>query len=1005
MPDINSLDEFLYGKPEAHPMIYAYTDELYPGLLKVGYTAIDVDARVAQQYPTRRPDGSVPYRIVLRESAMYSDGGSFSDHDVHRLLRQMGVENPGGEWFRCDVDKVKAAVVAIRNRTTPKALDRTNDFSMRPEQEQAVNQTMAYFRSAYQAGSRKTPKFLWNAKMRFGKTFASYELARKMGLKRVLILTFKPAVKTAWRDDLLTHKNYVGWQFITRPENPGEPDINQQYLAADKSKPIVCFGSFQDFLGYNKATNGYKPQHEWVRAINWDLVIFDEYHFGAWKENAKAMFAYDEDTYEEDLSNYSQSDAANENELPITTDYYLYLSGTPFRALRLGEFVEDQLFTWTYSDEQKAKEEWPKLSRFPDYVPKPGEKNPYAALPRMVMLTYKIPESIQRIAKETDQDEFGLNVFFKAEGKGDEAHFVNEEYVQKWLDLIRGAYNETTVDELRMGAKKPPMPFSDVTLRSELLHTVWFMPSVASCFAMRNLLAKPHNTFYHDYTVNVCAGIGAGIGASALDPVMESMGDPLTNKTITLTCGKLMTGVTVKPWSGILMLRDLSSPETYFQAAFRVQSPWEIEGENGTKEVMKHDCYVFDFALNRALKQIQEYSCELNTGERSPERKVAEFIRFLPVLAYEGSHMERFDAGKILDFAMSGTTATLLAKRWQAAILVNVDNDTLRRLMANEQAMAALNKIEAFRNLNKDIPAIINRSEAIKNIKKESDKLTPKKKKELDDEQKEIKNKRKEIRNQLLKFAARIPIFMFLTDYREETLQDVITEIEPNLFRKVTGLDVQDFDLLCSLNVFNATTMNDAVYKFWRYEESSLNYTGINKHAGEKVGLYSTVLSREEYEAMKNVGTREEYDHYADELAASMIAAIPADDDIPDKPFEVEPEDEDDFVPEPVAEKPRKTRIGNNIVERYQDVTIITPRRAEPTPAPAPAPATPQPSPVDIELPEIHVGTVVKHRFFGKGTITEINEATNRLYVRFGDQVKPFQLTMAFAKGMLVVEE
>ena len=1005
MPDINSLDEFLHGKPEAHPMIYAYTDELYPGLLKVGYTAIDVDARVAQQYPTRRPDGSVPYRIVLRESAMYSDGGSFSDHDVHRLLRQMGVENPGGEWFRCDVDKVKAAVVAIRNRTTPEALDRTNDFSMRPEQEQAVNQTMAYFRSAYQAGSRKTPKFLWNAKMRFGKTFASYELARKMGLKRVLILTFKPAVKTAWRDDLLTHKNYVGWQFITRPENPSEPDINQQYLAADKSKPIVCFGSFQDFLGYNKATNGYKPQHEWVRAINWDLVIFDEYHFGAWKENAKAMFAYDEDTYEEDLSNYSQSDAANENELPITTDYYLYLSGTPFRALRLGEFVEDQLFTWTYSDEQKAKEEWPKLSRFPNYVPKPGEKNPYAALPRMVMLTYKIPESIQRIAKETDQDEFGLNVFFKAEGKGDEAHFVNEEYVQKWLDLIRGAYNETTVDELRMGAKKPPMPFSDVTLRSELLHTVWFMPSVASCFAMRNLLAKTHNTFYHDYTVNVCAGIGAGIGASALDPVMESMGDPLTNKTITLTCGKLMTGVTVKPWSGILMLRDLSSPETYFQAAFRVQSPWEIEGENGAKEVMKHDCYVFDFALNRALKQIQEYSCELNTGERSPERKVAEFIRFLPVLAYEGSHMERFDASKILDFAMSGTTATLLAKRWQAAILVNVDNDTLRRLMANEQAMAALNKIEAFRNLNKDIPAIINRSEAIKNIKKESDKLTPKKKKELDDEQKEIKNKRKEIRNQLLKFAARIPIFMFLTDYREETLQDVITEIEPNLFRKVTGLDVQDFDLLCSLNVFNATTMNDAVYKFWRYEESSLNYTGVNKHAGEKVGLYSTVLSREEYEAMKNVGTREEYDHYADELAASMIAAIPADDDIPDKPFEVEPEDEDDFVPEPVAEKPRKRRNGNTIVERYQDVTIITPRRAEPTPAPAPAPAAPQPAPVEIELPEIHIGTVAKHRFFGKGTITEINEATNRLYVRFGDQVKPFQLTMAFAKGMLEIEE
>ena len=223
------------------------------------------------------------------------------------------------------------------------------------------------------------------------------------------------------------------------------------------------------------------------------------------------------------------------------------------------------------SEIQRAKAEWPHLSSFPDYQAKPGDTNPYAALPRMVMLTYKIPESIQRIAKQGEFDEFDLNVFFSAEGTGKDAHFKFEDYVQKWLDLIRGSYLETSVDELKLGAQKPPMPYSDTRLLSVLSHTLWFMPNVASCYAMANLLAQKQNSFYHDYKVNVCAGSQAGIGVAALDPVRRSMGDPLETKNITLSCGKLTTGVTIRPWTGIFMLRNLSSPETYFQAAFRVQ--------------------------------------------------------------------------------------------------------------------------------------------------------------------------------------------------------------------------------------------------------------------------------------------------------------------------------------------------------------------------------------------------------------------------------------------------
>ena len=232
------------------------------------------------------------------------------------------------------------------------------------------------------------------------------------------------------------------------------------------------------------------------------------------------------------------------------------------------------------------------------------------------MMTYKIPESIQQIAKQGEYDEFDLNVFFSANGKGRDCRFVYEDYVQKWLDLIRGSYLETTVDELKLGAKKPALPFADSRLLNVLQHTLWFLPNVASCYAMANLLADRKNTFYHDYRINVCAGTEAGIGAAALEPVQRSMGDPLETKTITLSCGKLTTGVTVKPWTGIFMLRNLSSPETYFQAAFRVQSPWEVTTDKGQKEIIKKECYVFDFALNRALRQISDYSCRLNIHSR-----------------------------------------------------------------------------------------------------------------------------------------------------------------------------------------------------------------------------------------------------------------------------------------------------------------------------------------------------------------------------------------------------
>lgn len=953
--------DFFPQRPDAHPMIYAYedTNPQYKGLLKVGYTAIDVDKRVAQQYPTKRPDGSVPYRIVYRESAMYPDGSSFTDHDVHRVLKRKQITGMGGEWFRCTVDDVRAAVLAVKNHTA-NVENRVNSFSMRPEQQEAVDKTAAYFQSAYAEDSTRYPKFLWNCKMRFGKTFASYQLAKRMGFKRILILTFKPAVVSAWQEDLNSHIDFEGWQFISR-------NTELTYETADKSHPIVCFGSFQDYLGVNKETGGIKAKNEWVHSTNWDLVIFDEYHFGAWKENAKKLFEQeDEDSYDsEDMDKYDRGNAYDETFLPITTMYYLYLSGTPFRALNSGEFIEDQIYNWTYSDEQRAKENWQ------------GDGNPYASLPRMVMMTYRIPDSIRQIAMQGEFNEFDLNVFFSAKGKNEDARFVYENEVQKWLDLIRGAYLETSMDDLKLGAKKPAMPYADVRLLNVLQHTLWFLPNVASCYAMKNLLMQKQNTFYHDYTINVCAGTGAGIGAAALEPVQKSMRDPLESKTITLSCGKLTTGVTVKPWTGIFMLRNLSSPETYFQAAFRVQSPWEITTDGGKKEIIKKECYVFDFALDRALKQISDYSCRLNIDEGNPEKKVAEFINFLPVIAYDGSTMRQIDAGEVLDIAMAGTSATLLAKRWESALLVNVDNDTLSRLMANPAAMDALMKIEGFRSLNEDIQTIINKSEAVKKAKKEgTEKLTPKEKKELSEEEKEYKSKRKQIQEKLIKFATRIPVFMYLTDYRERCLKDVITQLEPGLFKKVTGLDVKDFELLVSLGVFNDSLMNDAVYKFKRYEDASLSYTGINRHEGENRGGWDTVITDDDYNSMFVL------------QQASMEAPEPAADDLPEKPFL-------DFA-DAVKSLDEKKSV--------RDIKMVAEKPAPYKVPERPTYVSPVPKPEKkIDLSLVKVDGQLKHKAFGIGTVKEISNGM--IIVVFGTAEKKFQFPGALLQGFLSLPE
>lgn len=827
------------------PKIYAFTTPNYvetewqgekvgKGLLKVGYTTRTPEERIWEQFPTKTPEKQ-PFTIVAEYEAVDSQGDFFNDYLVQERLKEKGFRHVNGEWFECtkwDVDHVIAEI------QTGRVLEdgRIYNFGMRPEQKFAVDKTQKYFQQYPKAQEGRAPHFLWNAKMRFGKTFTSYQLAVKMGWTRIIVLTYKPAVESAWEEDLKSHIDFEGWQFINR-KNTFE-DI-------DESRPFVWFASFQDVLQPDKEGN-VKARYEMAKKIDWDCVIIDEYHYGAWRDSAKDFYVGDiakETDLDESIKAQEQF---GESSFPLKSEHFLYLSGTPFRAVASGEFTEDQIFNWTYADEQRAKTEWDESQ---------GD-NPYQELPQIIMMTYQLPDSLRAMIRNTGQNEFSLNEFFKAK-KNDsgEYSFEYENQVQQWLNIIRG--QDQIYGSLANGhQEKPPLPYEDANLLSYLNHTFWFLPSVASCYAMETMLHRNNNRFYQDYTIKVAAGNekGVGVGKAALKPVKEAIGQGLKTKTIVLSCGKLTTGVTVKQWSGIFMLRDTTSPETYFQSAFRVQSPWVLTNTDqldpNKKEILKPKCYIFDFAPNRALNLVVGYSdnLDLNNTERA-EKRLGDFLNFMPVLCYDGSSMQELDATELLDISITGVASTMLAKRWQSEGLIDVSTMTLERLYNAPDVIEALEKLEAFRNLNKDIRKVITSEKDISNLKKEKadGELSPAKDKELKDKQKENQGFKKKLKEKLLKFITRVPVFMYLTDFREERLDDVIRNLEPELFRKVTGLTVNDFNRLCDVGVFNSSNINNAVLAFRRYEEYSLIYAGGRTlNPSDLVGALDTQIRRDE---------------------------------------------------------------------------------------------------------------------------------------------------------------
>ena len=613
------------------PMIYAYTTPGVPahdGWTKIGYTERDVDKRIREQTHT----ANIAYRLEWKKEARYTDGseGYFDDHDFHDFLTHHGVEREKGtEWFRIDPKKARQYFYQFAGKDLDDGyanVPQGSTYILRKEQQEAVAQTLAY----YQSGTFPR-EFLWNAKPRFGKTLTAYDLARQMKATRVLIVTNRPSIANSWLDDFQKFIGWqTGWKFISESDSlKGKKGYisRQQYMEDldkmknDEIKGEVAFESLQGLKG-SIYFGGQYDKLDWIQKQKWDLLIIDEAHEGV-------------DTYKTDVA-FDK----------IQRKFTLHLSGTPFKAIASNKFRADQIFNWSYEDEQEAKANWDENTQ---------GSNPYGKLPRLNLYTYQLSHMIQgQIQKGMDLSEdehaefaFDLNEFFRAENE----KFVHEKEVKNFLNML--AHNEK-------------YPFSTPELRKELAHTFWLMHRVESVKAMAKLLKK--DPVFEHYEVVVAAGDGKltaeeeeaeatqdnEANKKSFDKVMEAIRE--NDRTITLSVGQLTTGVTVKPWTAVLMLSNMKSPAEYMQAAFRAQNPYEYTEPKTKKRFQKQNAYVFDFAPERTLIIFDEFANNLNSGtagghgtREEREKHIRRLLNFFPVIGEDSEgRMEALDAAQVL---------------------------------------------------------------------------------------------------------------------------------------------------------------------------------------------------------------------------------------------------------------------------------------------------------------------------------------------------------------------
>lgn len=628
--------------------IYAYTLPEVPthdGYVKIGDTNRHVKKRIFEQVGTA---GLNP-NILFEKFAKKSDGTWFHDKSLHRFLQQNGVQKKdfnghADEWFYFNGTPEKAEILTDKyinhDYDEVQVNEVHSDYYLRNEQSKAVQLTLDYYNYG-----QEPKEFLWNAKPRFGKTLTSYDFARKINATNTLIVTNRPAIANSWFDDF---KKFISWQepgmkFVSETDSLKDKALSREDFidfvnSTDYDNPSqITFISLQDLKGAKFAGGGYEKL-EWVGQLNWDLLIIDEAHEGV--DTVKTDIAFDK----------------------IKRNFTLHLSGTPFKALANNKFNENQIFNWSYVDEQQAKTDW-------DYT---AGSNPYENLPTLSLFTYQMSKMIEeRVSKGLTLDDdvnvdyaFDLNEFFRVKEDG---KFEYEGSVKKFLDNLSSG----------------KFPFSSDKHRNELNHTFWLLPRVNSAKALEKLL-KSHPVF-GEYKIVLAAGDGISVdkdlnleaegqdykkNEKSFDKVKKAISE--NEKTITLSVGQLTTGITIPEWSAVLMLNNIKSPSLYFQAAFRAQNPYEFVQDG--KLYRKENAYIFDFAPERTLLLFDEFANNLSSGssKTSEERKkkIKKLLNFFPVIGEDDEgNMHELDATEVLTIPTHITSTEVVKRGFMSNLL------------------------------------------------------------------------------------------------------------------------------------------------------------------------------------------------------------------------------------------------------------------------------------------------------------------------------------------------
>lgn len=807
--------------------LYAYrTKDEKEGAFKVGMTTKkDVDAYIRKDVRGKHTDEWLEKQEL---DIRYVGECPVSDHKIHEYLRNLGADkiDKSHEWIdfgnKDPQTTLTQLIKALKNDNIDEfyelkdALIRTKTFKPHDYQQNIIDKTIAYYNKPENADYQG---FLWNVKMRGGKCFMALQLAKQMNLKKVLIVSFKVAVVNSWRSDCEEHIDFRGFVF---KETSGKDKV------ADKSKTEIYFVSGQDLFG--KKDKKVKEKNKWIFNEKWDMVICDEYHYGLHKHKNKGgkSTIEEDDTIENELSQEmgQENDIDGTIELP-DANKYLYLSGTPFRSLENGEFSEDQIATWTYQEEQEKKEELEKDKT---------QKNYLADMPKMHIMSYHIADDIVGKMKNIESNEFDLNNFFKATKNG----FENEQEVQKFIDSLHNKYNsnEQFIQENR--TKKSV--YTD--LGNKINGSMWYMSSVNSCKAMETLLQN--DDYFKDFLIYRAAGSDTDIGEKVLKDFYYNKAETKKDKFIILSCGKLNTGVTLKELQAIFLLSDLQSIETYFQLIFRAQSPW--------KENNKQECYVFDWAISRTLRLVEDYvDKQVKEEGDKKDKQIGELLKYLPILAFKEGKMEPLNVNDFYNFAHEGIEMALVRRITKRKTL-NLSNSILQKILDNKALLDELKKIEAYKNFDTSVSVRIKQNDELGKAKRKGDNDKEKEVREsigrYDKEKDSLVNKLLHINNQLL-------TLLYATEYREKTLTDVIEMADPNYFFEMVGLQKHLYYILTDIGLFNEYELNTAIMEFRRLENFSLQKIKF-KYAvqygddeNEKIGLFNKTI---DLKALKKIG-------------------------------------------------------------------------------------------------------------------------------------------------------